>query len=77
MWDLETLGISKENEIHEELLDNSSFTGSRYSVKLPWKMRHATLPTNYALALSRLQGQLWRLQAQPEILKGYDNTIKE
>ena len=77
MWDLETLGICKENEIHEEFLDNISFTGSRYSVKLPWKLRHAPLPTNYSLALSRLKGQLRRLKEQPEILKGYDNIIKE
>ena len=77
MWDLETLGICKENEIHEEFLDNISFTGSRYSVKLPWKMRHAPLPTNYSLALNRLKGQIRRLREQPEILKSYDNIIKE
>ena len=77
MWDLETLGICKENEIHEEFLDNISFTGSRYSVKLPWKMRHAPLPTNYSLAFSRLKGQLRRLKEQPEIRKSYDNIIKE
>ena len=76
MWDLETLGICKENEIHEEFLDNSSFTGSRYSVKLPWKLRHAPLPTNYSLALSRLKGQLRRLKEQPEILNVYDYIIK-
>ena len=46
-------------------------------MKLPWELRHAPLPTNYSLALSRLKGQLRRLQEHPEILKGYDNIIKD
>ena len=77
MWDLETIGINKVDEIYEDFLDNVEFTGKRYSVKLPWKMGHKPIPTNYSVSLSRLKSQLRRLKATPEILEGYDNIIKE
>ena len=35
LWDLETLGIRSTDEVHEELLDNVTLNGERYSVKLP------------------------------------------
>jgi len=31
LWDLETLGITESNEVHEEFVDNITFNGSRYS----------------------------------------------
>eukprot|EP00794_Sanderia_malayensis_P004267 gene4267-biopygen3471 len=77
MWDLETLGICKENEVYEGFLDNVKFTCERYSVQLPWKVGHAPLPTNYSLSLARLKGQMRKLREQPEILKNYDKIIKE
>ena len=77
MWDLETIGINKVDEIYEDFLDNVEFTGKRYSVKLPWKMGHKPIPTNYSVSLSRLKSQLRRLKATPETLEGYDNIIKE
>ena len=54
-----------------------SVTGSRYSVKLPWKEDHDSLPDNYMNSQARMKGQLRRLKREPEMLKEYDRIIKE
>ena len=77
LWDLETLGIKESNEVYDDLLDNVSFTGERYSVKLPWKLGHKALPSNFALSLSRLKGQIKKLKKDPDILQTYDQTIQD
>ena len=77
LWDLETLGIREENEVHEALKDAISFNGERYEVSLPWKEGHEPLPTNYRNSLKRLTGQIERLKNDSEILKAYDAVIKE
>ena len=62
LWSFEGLGIvEKDNKVHEEFLDGITFTGSRYSVKLPWKEGHDRLPDNYLNSLSRMKSQLKRL----------------
>ena len=53
LWDLDSLGIREKNEVHEQLIDEISFTGTRYSVRLPWKIGHV-LPSNYEVSLGRL-----------------------
>lgn len=77
LWDLETLGIREENEIHEALKDGISFNGERYEVSLPWKEGHGPLPNNYRNSLKRLKGQIEKLQNDPDVLKAYDAVIKE
>lgn len=77
LWDLETLGITDSDEVHEEFVDNISFNGVRYSVKLPWKEGHDNLPRNYATSLSRLKGQVKKLRKEPNLLDEYDAVIKE
>ncbi|XP_065061319.1 uncharacterized protein LOC135688408 [Rhopilema esculentum] len=77
LWDLETIGIRDTDEVHDDLLDNVSFTGERYSVKLPWKVGHKPLPSNFTNSLCRLKGQLRKLKKEPEVLQTYDNIIKE
>lgn len=77
LWDLETLGIREENEIHEALRDGISFNGERYEVSLPWKEGHGPLPNNYRNSLKRLNGQIEKLQNDPDVLKAYDAVIKE
>ena len=77
MWNLESIGICEGNAVYDDFLDNVEFTGQRYSVKLPWKMGHKTLPSNYNLSLSRLKSQVKRLKETPEILESYDGIIKE
>ena len=41
LWDMETIGIiESEDEVHEAFVKSVSFTGNRYSVRLPWKEGH-------------------------------------
>ena len=77
LWDLDSLGIKQSDEVCEAFQDNISFDGERYSVKLPWKVGHDTLPTNYELSLSRMRSQVRRLRQKPDILREYDSIIKE
>ena len=77
LWDLDTLGIRPENEVHEKLIDEISFSGGRYTVGLPWKVGHGDLPSNYDVCFHRLQGLLRKLRKEPEILTKYDEIIKE
>ena len=77
LWSFEALGINEQDKVHEEFLDSISFTGSRYSVKLPWKEGHDKLPDNHTNNLCRMKGQLKRLRKEPDLLKEYDAIIKE
>ena len=77
LWSFEGLGISEGGSVHEEFLDNISFTGIRYSVKLPWKVGHDELPDNYLNSLGRMKGQLRRLRKEPGLRQDYDSYIKE
>jgi len=77
LWDLEALGISERDEVHESFVDSISFDGNRYSVMLPWKESHEVLPSNYANSLARMKGQIRRLKKEPEVLIEYDSIIKE
>ena len=77
LWDLDTLGIRPENEVHEKLIDEISYAGNRYTVGLPWKVGHEDLPSNYNVCHQRLQGLLKKLRKEPEVLSKYDEIIKE
>ena len=57
-WDLDTIGIRQEDEAHKGFIDDIMFTGTRYSVALPWEVGNDTLPPNYSNFLMRLQGQI-------------------
>ena len=49
-WDLETIGIKDQSsDVHESVISDLKFTGTRYSVGLPWKENHDPLPSNYDL----------------------------
>ena len=76
LWDLDTLGITGE-EVQEEFLDNITFNGRRYSVKLPWKANHKPLPTNYENSLCRLNSTLRKLRQEPQILSEYEAVISD
>ena len=78
LWSFEGLGIvENDDKVHEEFLDGITFTGSKNSVKLPWKEGHERLPGNYLNSLSRMKGQLKRLKREPELLREYDTIITE
>ena len=77
LWDLETLGVRESSEVYEDFVDSIAFNGNRYSVKLPWKEGHDSLPSNYELSLSRMKGQIKKLRKEPEVLEEYNAVIKE
>ena len=77
MWDLETLGIRQDNEVHETVKDDIIFTGNRYSVGLPWKIGHNKLPSNYGNCVARLQGQLRKFKKDPIIFEECNKIITE
>ena len=61
LWHLETIVIKPCDGITENFLDNVSFNGVRYSVRLLWKAGHDNLPKNYKNSLHRLKNLLPRL----------------
>ena len=77
LWDLDSLGIKVNDEVHETFEDDIEFRNGRYSVKLPWKQGHDSLPSNYGNSLSRMRGQLKRLRKEPDVLDEYDSIIRE
>ena len=77
LWDLETSGIKEEDPVYESLIDDISFNGVRYKVKLPWKEKDAYIPSNYNITIERLKGQFRKLKRSPEVLTEYDRIIKE
>ena len=77
-WDLESLGVQPEEKtLYDEFTTHIAFRDCRYQVSLPWKEFHEPLPDNYSLSVKRLRGLLCRLKQDPEILKEYDQTIKD
>ncbi|CAB3983094.1 Hypothetical predicted protein, partial [Paramuricea clavata] len=77
-WDLESLGISKEEKsVVEEFTSTIGFKAGRYHVELPWKEHHPLLPDNYEMSRKRLWSLLERLKRDPEVLKEYDAVIKD
>eukprot|EP00794_Sanderia_malayensis_P012361 gene12361-biopygen9857 len=77
LWDLDSLGIREGDPIHETVLDDITFNGTHYSVGLPWKVGHKSLPSNYNISQIRLNNQARKLKENPEVLKQYDEIISE
>ena len=77
LWDLETLGIRPEDDVQVSFNDEIVFNGVRYSVRLPWKVGHEVLPTNYSNSVSRLKSLLGKLRKEPEVLNECASIIKE
>ena len=77
LWDLKSIGIKSNDDVHESFENDIEFSGGRYSVKLPWKQGHDPLPSNFENSFSRMKGQLKRLRKEPEVLDEYDSIIKE
>lgn len=67
--DLETIGIRPKDEASESFQDDIVINCVRYTVQLPWKVSHETLPTNYENSLKRLRGLLAKLRKNEEVLK--------
>ncbi|XP_053390231.1 uncharacterized protein LOC128553139 [Mercenaria mercenaria] len=81
---LESLGIQQsEDEIPErsymtEYQDTSiTFTGDKYVAKLPMKLDHPALPTNYGIVKRRTETLVSRLRQDPVTLKHYGDIIRD
>ena len=49
----------------------------RYQVCWPWREENPDLPENYNLAYGRLNSVVKRLRENPEMLKMYDDVIRD
>ena len=77
LFDLETLGISEANSVHESFLQNIKFDNSQYSVKLPWREHNQILPDNFELSVNRLVSTVKCLHKTPELLEEYNKVIQD
>ena len=77
LWDLETIGIREGDPIHENLIDDITFNGKRYSVGLPWKKGVGEPDLNEHNAMNRLKSLVKKLQKEPELMKQYDEIFKD
>ena len=83
LWKMDPIGIHQESITQEEafVLENYQNTvkyyDEQYWVTLPWRINKPYLPTNYKLALNRLNSNLSKLKSQPDLLIKYDQIIKD
>ncbi|XP_065927673.1 uncharacterized protein [Magallana gigas] len=75
MEDLETL--EKTTDLPVEDRKYVTYENGRYTAKLPWKEEVCNLPSNEIIALERTKNVICRLSQDPDMLKTYDNIIKE
>ncbi|KAL5502091.1 hypothetical protein EMCRGX_G008809 [Ephydatia muelleri] len=77
-WDLDTLGIKEgEQSVFQKFVEDVSFRGGHYCVRLPWKFPRIMLPGNQELCQRRLYNLLRRLQQSPQILAQYNEIIQD
>ena len=82
LWDLDAVGLGYDKTCPDDdlamckFLKSITFTNNRYSVNLPWKVSNKELPSNYGLALGRLNSTVRNLQEKDNYLKFYDDIIK-
>ena len=83
LWLLEVLGIQDSPVISDDDQALSTFNSTvqfvdgRYQVCLPWKSPNPRLPTNYGLALGRLQSLAKRLSSDHDLLLQYNSVIQQ
>ena len=77
-WELESLGINDtEESVHDQYRDIVAFKNGRYEMSLPWKDPSIVLPDNFELGMRCLKNLWKRLKQNPELLKAYDEVIRE
>ncbi|XP_065195843.1 uncharacterized protein LOC135827242 [Sycon ciliatum] len=81
LWSLESLGINDNPETTDNDMVREHFNATirkengRYTVNWPWKEKAPQV--NYELARGRLVSLIKRLFTQPDILRHYDQTIRD
>ncbi|XP_078364115.1 uncharacterized protein LOC144648427 [Oculina patagonica] len=82
-WDTESLGVREEPPASQsdgkEFLESIHFDEmeGRYEVGLPWKESLVPASNEYELCVTRLRQLHSRLKKNKELLKDYDNVIKD
>ena len=77
-WEIEDAGISNVESFDcKSFIREIKHDGERYSVPLPWKSNHEILPDNYENSKSRLLSLFKRLKREPDVLKQYDEIIRQ
>ena len=78
MFELDTLGISESDSVHETFLKDVKCENNHYVVSLPWREHHDTLPDDkYELCVGRLKSTLRRLRKNPLLLDKYHKAIQD
>ena len=79
MWSIvESIGIlNNESSVYEKFKSEVKRMDDRYEVSLPFKDEHPPLPDNYESSKRRLSALVHRLQQKPNVLKSYDDVIKD
>ena len=78
-WETETVGT---DDGEPEILDNDflrgiEFIDGHYQIPLPWKKDIVDIPDHFSLSFNRLKLLQCRLLKRPELLREYDNVIKD
>ena len=77
LFNLEAIGISEIDSVHEAFTKDIKFVDGHYVVRLPWRQHHDILPDNYELSGNRLSSTLKRLRKDAPLLREYDRVIQE
>ena len=82
-WDIESLGVREKPPVSQsdggEFLESIHFNENegRYEVGLPWKEGLVPASNEYELCVTRLRQLHSRLKKNKELLRDYDNVIKD
>ena len=77
-WELESIGIAeKQKSVYDKFEDQIKFENNRYVVNLPFKEDHPLIEDNFNLNMNRLENLMKKLKRDPELLKQYDDVIKQ
>ena len=81
-WALESSGKFPTAKISDRFMDTylNSITQQEdgsYVVTFPWKEDHAPLPSNYEVCQRRTRSLVRRLASTPDLMKTYNQIIKE
>ncbi|XP_069171240.1 uncharacterized protein [Procambarus clarkii] len=83
LWEHDAIGIIPEQPspddvcAYNQYLETVQYHDGQYWVRLPWKINHKTLPTNYHMTYGQFKSQLEKLRKRPEHLKLYREIIAQ
>ena len=58
-------------------MEEITFNGKHYEVKLPFREEHPSLPDNHTGSVKRLSSLISQLKTNPNLLQEYDNIIQD